>query len=201
MADFFLNKEQMGDENRSFLEEISDKCQNMDQAADCSDKLLSGRNESGKRSTNKMKYRREAEFQYSTKGPLLQTTQNFIFSQAIAIGPRSSQRCDRVSHLGISRSDQITGRARSAFFSAVYDEFQSDGDLQKIIGIQKVYMSRVPCQAKKIKSDSMSGEEDNIRFDVRRGREHGIRCEKKKIISDSMPEEEDNIGFDARRER
>jgi hypothetical protein len=27
-----------------------------------------------------------------------------------------------------------------------------------------------PCEERKITSDSMSGEEDNIRFDVRRGR-------------------------------
>jgi hypothetical protein len=41
----------------------------------------------------------------------------------------------------------------------------------------------------------LSGEKDNIRFDLRRGREHHIRCQERKITSDSMSGEEDKMIF------
>jgi hypothetical protein len=45
----------------------------------------------------------------------------------------------------------------------------------------------------------MSGEEDNIRFDVRRGRKHQIRCQDRKITSDSMSTEESEMTLHVRR--
>jgi hypothetical protein len=39
----------------------------------------------------------------------------------------------------------------------------------------------------------MSGEDDKMRFDVKRGREHQSSCQERKITSDSMSEEQDKM--------
>jgi hypothetical protein len=45
---------------------------------------------------------------------------------------------------------------------------------------------QIPFKKRKIESDSISGEEDKIRFHFRRGSKHQIRGQKRKKTSDSI---------------
>jgi hypothetical protein len=62
-------------------------------------------------------------------------------------------------------------------------------------------LNQIPSRERMIKSDSISGEEDRMGFDFRRGRLNQIPSRERKIKSDSMSGVKDKIRFEIRRGR